>query len=68
MKNIEMIKLVSKIGIIVLMTGLGVSFAGVIGYFIEHDSANKATMIGGLVLGAIGYLLIAAQNVIAEDF
>lgn len=68
MRNIEIIKLVSKIGVIVLMTGVGISLAGVIGYFIEHDSANKATMIGGMVVGAIGYLLVAAQNVIAEDY
>ena len=68
MANTEMIKLASKVGIIVLMIGLGVSLSGMIGFMIEEAAANKATMIGGLVLGAVGYIMVAMQNVMMEDF
>ena len=68
MGNIGMIKLASKLGIIVLLVGLGISLAGMIGYMVEEVAANKATMIGGLVLGAVGYIMVAMQNVLMEDF
>lgn len=68
MQNIEMIKLASRVGVIVLLVGLGISLSGMIGFLIEEEAANKATMIGGLVLGAIGYVMVAMQNVLMEDF
>jgi len=39
-----------------------------IGFLIEEAAANKATMIGGLVVGAVGYIMVAMQNVLMEDF
>lgn len=68
MGNITMIKLASKIGVILLLVGLGISLSGMIGFLIEEAAANKATMIGGMVLGAVGYLMVAMQNVLMEDF
>ena len=68
MQNIEMIKLASRVGVIILLVGLGISLSGMIGFLIEEAAANKATMIGGLVLGAIGYVMVAMQNVLMEDF
>ena len=68
MQNIEMIKLASRVGVIILLVGLGISLSGMIGFLIEEAAANKATMIGGLVVGAIGYVMVAMQNVLMEDF
>lgn len=68
MGNIAMIKLASKVGIVILLIGLGISLSGMIGFLIEEAAANKATMIGGLVMGAVGYIMVAMQNVLMEDF
>lgn len=68
MRHVEMIKLASKLGVVVLLIGLGISLSGMIGFLIEEAAANKATMIGGLVMGAVGYIMVAMQNVLMEDF
>jgi len=67
MNNIEFIKLASKVGIIVLMLGIGLSMAGVLGFFFESSAAYKPTLVSGLVIGAVGYILVASQNILAED-
>jgi len=68
MGNIQLIRLASKLGIIILLLGIGISFSGMLGLLIQEAAANKATMIGGLVLGAVGYIMVAMQNVLMEDF
>lgn len=67
MKNTKILKLISKIGIVVLLVGIGFAMSGVLGFFIERDMANKSIMIGGMALSAIGYLFLAVQNVVAEE-
>ena len=67
MNSIDFIKMASKVGVVILMLGIGLIIAGVVGFFIETEAANKPTIISGLVIGAVGYILIASQNILAEE-
>ncbi len=64
----KLIQLASKLGLFVLLAGLGLSLSGLIGYFIEAEASNKATMIGGMVMAAVGFVMVAMENVLMEDF
>jgi hypothetical protein len=68
MGNIQLVKLTYRLGIILLLLGLGISFSGMMGMLLQEAAANKATMVGGLVLAAVGYIMVAMQNVLTEDF
>jgi uncharacterized membrane protein len=68
MNSVDFIKMASKVGIVILILGIGLAFAGFLGFFVESDAANKPTIISGLVIGAVGYILVASQNILAEDF
>ena len=68
MQSTKLIQITAKVGIFVLMLGLGLALSGLIGYFIEQEAANKATMIGGMVMAAVGFVMTAMENLLMEDF
>ena len=68
MNNMDFIKFASKVGVVILVLGVGLAVAGMIGFFVESDAANKPTIISGLVISAVGYILIASQNILVEEF
>lgn len=68
MQSTKLIQITAKIGVFILMLGLGLALSGLIGYFIEHEAANKATMIGGMVMAAVGFVMTAMENLLMEDF
>lgn len=63
----EFIQLTSKVGVIILMLGIGISVSGLLAYLGEAVYANKATMIGGLVLAAVGHLLVTSRALIGDE-
>ena len=63
----EFLKLSSKFGLVMLLVGIGISIAGFLGFFIETDAHNRATMISGLALGAVGYVMVMLKHITAEE-
>jgi len=68
MLNGKIITLTSRLGVILLMLGIGVSVAGLMAYLADASGANKGTMIGGLVLAALGHLLVTTRAVMHDEF
>ena len=67
MYSMDFIKLSSKFGIIIFLVGIGLSLAGLLSRYIDGNLHNHSIILGGVVISALGYVILMLKNLVSDE-